>query len=234
MSTASLVNGRHIRSRSLPCQANVAGCPGFRETQFIDARSRRCGASAGLDRIEPSAEQIESVASSWVRSSAQTHFGCTFGLPPGLPGGGITGVVPASGVGACISGSTPLGGHKTPLVLASFSPSGSPARPVVMPSGVAVARAFGAQAAFASGAGAVACGGVDGVGGAWAWATVEADATSKPRNNECLMLMAEQREPCLRVPAPRAWAANGAAISPCDSGSARNARAAASAGVLRA
>jgi hypothetical protein len=54
------------------------------------------------------------------------YFGRTVGSPPGLPGGGITGVLPASGVGARISGSTPVGGHNTPSDLASLSPSGSP------------------------------------------------------------------------------------------------------------
>jgi hypothetical protein len=54
------------------------------------------------------------------------YFGCTFGLPPGLPGGGITGILPpASGVGARISGSTPVGGHNTPFDFASLSPNGS-------------------------------------------------------------------------------------------------------------
>ena len=33
------------------------------------------------------------------------YLGWTLGLPPGLPGGGITGVLPVSGVGARISGS---------------------------------------------------------------------------------------------------------------------------------
>jgi len=54
------------------------------------------------------------------------------GLPPGLPGGGITGVVsPVSGVGARIPGSTSEGGHSTPLDFASLSPNGSLDCPVV-------------------------------------------------------------------------------------------------------
>jgi hypothetical protein len=57
------------------------------------------------------------------------HFGRVFGSPPGLPGGGITGIELAGGfgVGACISGSTPGGGHSTPSDLASVSPRGLPA-----------------------------------------------------------------------------------------------------------
>ena len=37
------------------------------------------------------------------------YFGRRLGSPPGLPGGGSTGVLPVSGVGARISGSTPEG-----------------------------------------------------------------------------------------------------------------------------
>src|SRR5213078_815528 len=49
------------------------------------------------------------------------------GSPPGLPGGGITGILlPLCGVGARISGST-FGGQITPSVRASLSLSGSPA-----------------------------------------------------------------------------------------------------------
>ena len=48
------------------------------------------------------------------------YFGCTCGLPPGAPGGGITGVRPASGVGALISGSTAAGGQITPPDWASL------------------------------------------------------------------------------------------------------------------
>jgi hypothetical protein len=43
------------------------------------------------------------------------HLGWTLGSPPGLPGGGITGVLPAFGVGALIAGST-SGGQMTPAV----------------------------------------------------------------------------------------------------------------------
>ena len=61
------------------------------------------------------------------------------GSPPGLPGGGMTGVEPVSGVGARISGSIPGGGHSTPSDLASLSPSGSLACPVVvLPRGTTV------------------------------------------------------------------------------------------------
>src|SRR3982074_2360693 len=65
----------------------------------------------------------------------RAYFGRTLGSPPGLPGGGITGVLPVSGVGARIAGSTPEGGHSTPSDLASLSPSGSVRWPVVVPCG---------------------------------------------------------------------------------------------------
>jgi hypothetical protein len=89
------------------------------------------------------------------------YFGRSVGSPPGLPGGGITGVVPASGVGARISGSTPAGGHKTPSDLASLSPSDSLERPTVdplEPSGTVVpVGGSGAQLADRAGAGGAVC-----------------------------------------------------------------------------
>ena len=87
------------------------------------------------------------------------YFGRIVGSPPGLPGGGITGVLPVSGVGARICGSTPAGGHNTPSDLASLSPSGSRTSPVVVvPCGtispVRGAEGSGAQSPARAGAGA--------------------------------------------------------------------------------
>ena len=101
------------------------------------------------------------------------YFGRIDWSPPGLPGGGMTGVLPASGGGARISGSTPAGGHSTPSDRASLSPSGSRAWPVVCPSGAAAPGwapfSIGAQFCGRSGAGgAVRCAGVAVVGGACA------------------------------------------------------------------
>jgi hypothetical protein len=103
------------------------------------------------------------------------HFGRTVGSPPGLPGGGITGVFPASGVGARISGSTPEGGQSTPSDFASLSPSASLVCEVVEPSGAMVPRGgtgfVGPQLALDTGAGGAVCGGgVVGLGGACAFA----------------------------------------------------------------
>ena len=53
-------------------------------------------------------------------TTIKRYFGWTFGLPPGLPGGGITGVFPAFGVGAFIPVSM-SGGQITPLVWSSRS-----------------------------------------------------------------------------------------------------------------
>src|SRR5450631_4313754 len=50
-----------------------------------------------------------------------THFGRMLGSPPGLPGGGITGILPPSGVGALMAGSTPEDGQMTPSERASCS-----------------------------------------------------------------------------------------------------------------
>jgi len=128
------------------------------------------------------------------RLQNSAYFGRTVGSPPGLPGGGITGVLPVSGVGARISGSTPAGGHKTPLDLASLSPSCSPACPVVEPSGVEPSGAtvprggtgfVGAQSVERCGAGGAVCAnGVVGVGGACALAmpgTASKHTNSKDR-----------------------------------------------------
>ena len=87
------------------------------------------------------------------------HFGRIVGSPPGLPGGGMTGILPVLGVGARISGSTPVGGQSTPSDRASLSPSGSARGSVaVVPCGAMVPccgiDCVGAQpVAFLAGAG---------------------------------------------------------------------------------
>jgi len=116
------------------------------------------------------------------------YFGRKVGSPPGLPGGGITGVLPASGVGARMSGSTPGGGHNTPSDLASLSPSGSARWPVVVPSGATVPRCgtgcVGAHSmARATAGGAVWAGGVAGAGGACALAKPDAAISTHERKN---------------------------------------------------
>jgi hypothetical protein len=122
------------------------------------------------------------------------YFGRTLGSPPGLPGGGITGVLPVSGVGARISGSTPDGGHNTPSDFASLSPSGSARWPVVVPSGETVpcggTRCIGAQSFARAGAGgAVWAGGVAGAGGACALAVPDAAISMHERKSECFIVM---------------------------------------------
>jgi hypothetical protein len=133
------------------------------------------------------------------------YFGRIVGSPPGLPGGGITGVLPTSGVGARISGSTPGGGHSTPSERASLSPSGSARWPVVVPSGTAVpecgAGRIGAQSAARSGdGGAVRAGGVVGPGGAWAPATSAAAIITHERNSARFKSMQGKRPAPAEVP----------------------------------
>ncbi len=59
------------------------------------------------------------------------HFGMMFGSPPGVPGGGITGVLPPPTGGAAMPGSTPAGGQMMPFERASRSPRSM--LPVVSP-----------------------------------------------------------------------------------------------------
>src|SRR6185295_10784775 len=133
------------------------------------------------------------------------YFGRIVGSPPGLPGGGITGVLPVSGAGACISGSTPAGGHRTPSERASLSPSGSARWPVVVPSGAAVPECgkgcIGAQlVAREAEGGAVGAGGVVGPGGAWATAMPEAAIRRHDRKSARLIAMQGKRSAAAEVP----------------------------------
>src|SRR6478672_1568821 len=126
------------------------------------------------------------------------YFGRIEGSPPGLPGGGITGVLPPSGVGARISGSMPAGGHSTPSDLASLSPSGSVRWPVVVPSGADVLGwagcCIGEQLLDLAGAGgAVWAGGVVGAGGACAIAAPDAAINAQDRRSDCLIRMGKER-----------------------------------------
>jgi len=146
------------------------------------------------------------VLSSKARFLAETpeiprYFGRMSGLPPGLPGGGITGVLPALGVGARMSGSTPAGGQSTPSDLASLSAKGSLACPVVVPSGgtMTVPRdgsaAVGAQLAANSvgGADAMGCDGLVAEGGAWAAAPSTQTINPKARKSACFVMQGNGR-----------------------------------------
>jgi hypothetical protein len=136
------------------------------------------------------------------------YFGRTEGSPPGLPGGGITGVLPVSGVGARISGSTPEGGHITPSDFASLSSSGSlDERPTVDPSGVAMAAPFGGIGAqlpaCANAGGAACCGGVAAVGGCCARTAPSDAASTHVISNAGVILMRTERMPRVDVPPKR-------------------------------
>jgi hypothetical protein len=154
------------------------------------------------------------VLSSKARFLAETpelwsYFGRISGLPPGLPGGGITGVLPASGVGARISGSTPAGGHSTPSDLASLSAKGSLACPVVVPSGGIMivprdgADAVGAQFAANSvgGADAMGCAGLVTEGGACAAAPCTESSSPKAKKSVCFVMQGK-RPSRTQVPRP--------------------------------
>jgi hypothetical protein len=59
--------------------------------------------------------EIAAMAPGADAAAALSHFGTVFGSPPGVPGGGMTGIAPPSRGGAAIFGSTPEGGQMTPF-----------------------------------------------------------------------------------------------------------------------
>lgn len=132
----------------------------------------------------------------------QTYFGRRLGSPPGLPGGGMTGILPVSGgVGARISGSTPDGGHSTPSDLASLSPSGSWDWPTVSRGAFAPPEPIRSQlVGDCGGGGAVCCGGVAGVGGACAIASADVASNAQTINSERSICMRTQPRSEASVP----------------------------------
>jgi hypothetical protein len=171
-----------INPRPQPQFAGRRGL-GPRRREFV---SRACGAWADhFDRAGRAVRQLET-----------RYFGRTEGSPPGLPGGGITGMLPPSGVGARISGSIPAGGHSTPSDLASLSPSGSVRWPVVVPSGADglgwAGCCIGAQLLDLAG-GAVWAGGVVGAGGACAMARPGAAINTHESRSDWLIRMGRER-----------------------------------------
>ncbi len=143
-----------------------------------------------------------------VTSSGAPHysyFGLTFGSPPGPPGGGMTGMVPPCGVGACISGSTPGGGHRTPSDFANLSPSVPDACPVVVPRGATVpscgTASVGVQRVSRVGfGGAVWAGGVVGAGGACASAFAESKGSAQISARENFAFIQGQQRQRADVP----------------------------------
>jgi len=111
-------------------------------------------------------------------------------------------MLPVSGVGARISGSTPEGGHNTPSDFASLSPSGSVVRPVVEPSGAMVPRGGRGRVGAQSLAGAVCAGGV---GGACALAAPDAASSTQERKVGCFIRI--PGKPPARAEVPRGKAA---------------------------
>lgn len=168
-----------------------------------------------------------------------------------VPGGGITGVLPPSGVGARICGSTSEGGHRTPPDCARRSVSCGPAPcPVVVPFGAIVlssgTASVGEQLFFgrAMFSGAVLWPGVDGDGGACANASVDPAITHTAVRSEKRRIQ-EKRARRAGVPSHKAtdWNFRLIALSSrepaptslktlnaCDSGSTKNAPSGPSAG----
>ena len=159
--------------------------------------SRLVCARSVADEIAPR----EAAISHRQDSFSEIHFGRTLGSPPGLPGGGITGVLPVSGAGARMAGSTSEGGHSTPSDSASLSPSGSLERPTVRPSGVVSGFVAPQRAEGWSGGGAVLSGGVAAVGGACAMATPGATISSRAANKDGLHRIRQERRSRAIVPA---------------------------------
>jgi hypothetical protein len=135
---------------------------------------------------------------------AQTYFGRRLGSPPGLPGGGMIGIlpVPVSGVGARISGSTSDGGHSTPSDRASLSPSGSWDWPTVESRGAfAPPEPIRSQlVGDCGGGGAVCCEGVAGVGGDCAIASADVASNAQTINSERFVCMRTQPRSEASVP----------------------------------
>lgn len=149
-------------------------------------------------------------------SSMTYYFGRTDVAPPGLPGGGITGVLPVSGVGARISGSTPAGGQSTPSDLASLSPSGSARWPAEPPGSTVPCGLVRVGTQFVDGRGGVAVGaGGVAVGGACAKAALE-QARRAARKIDRFISMVTKRNSGPDVPGQNA------AVRTCGSGSAKN------------
>jgi hypothetical protein len=95
----------------------------------------RDGIGLPIRRVEPLASGGEQCMSNLV------HFGTMLGSPPGVPGGGITGVMPPPTGGAEMPGSIPAGGQITPferdnsslrLALPVVSPAGGRTKPPLL------------------------------------------------------------------------------------------------------
>lgn len=156
------------------------------------------------------------------------HFGRTFGSPPGLPGEGITGIEPLGGfgVGACICGSTPGGGHSTPSDWVSVSPSGLLVSSLgvdgwMLPS----AGPLCVGAHFVDG-----CSGLDGTVGVCGVADAGAACAIRTEGTDVKVKIIVMSEIDIRMTAKWLQRADvPAEISACDTGSARSVPSAASA-----
>jgi hypothetical protein len=97
---------RH-RARTAPgaIGEDAQAAPNPKSKLPVRKRNRQYRGHAEIAAMAPSAET----------AAALSHFGTVFGSPPGVPGGGMTGIAPPSRGGAAILGSTPEGGQMTPF-----------------------------------------------------------------------------------------------------------------------
>ena len=129
------------------------------------------------------------------------------GSPPGLPGGGITGVLPASGVGARICGIDARGRTQYAVGFRQFVAerlarlAGCRAFGATVPCG---GIGVGAQSPARAGAGgAVWAGGVAGAGGACAVAAPDAAISTQEKKSEHFIPMQGKRPAGAEVPRER-------------------------------
>ena len=98
-----------------------------------------------MPRVAPKGTQPPASSRIAQKFKNNRYFGRKPGSPPGVPGGGSTGIVPCAWGGEIVKpGSTPGGGWITPSVRSSFFPNGScelPLRPGAVSSGTICAGA---------------------------------------------------------------------------------------------
>jgi hypothetical protein len=185
-----------------PCSNQLSYLATVRRHGFIYRRRERAAYKKPVKGLSSKAGRaVKALSSLWQISR---YLGRIVGSPPGLPGGGITRMVPVSGAGARIWGSTPAGGHNTPSDCASLSANGAWAWPVVVPLGAILpcgVVCVGAQPVARSGAGGAVCAwGIAGAGGAWATAAPDIAISAHDRKSVGFIVMQGKRPAGVDVP----------------------------------
>jgi hypothetical protein len=95
---------------------------------FVLQRARRLLPGAGASALPRLGAVFEVLLAELTANTPQAgslggrrYFGITLGSPPGVPGGGTTGITPPPTAGAEMPGSTPAGGQITPFERDSWS-----------------------------------------------------------------------------------------------------------------